>query len=327
MEDLVMRKGFWKGKKVLITGYEGFVGSHLTKRLLSYGADILGLDIKTGRKETILKDEELNKVSKFQGSVENLLLIRSIIRTSYVEIVFHLAAEALVNECLSQPLQTFSTNIQGTWNILEASANGKIKAVIIASSDKAYGIHKDLPYKETSALKGNTPYDVSKACADLLAQTYFYTYGVPVAITRCGNIYGPGDYNSSRIVPDAIQSIIRQRPLLIRSNGKFTRDYIYIDDIIDGHILLAEKMEKCKLTGEAFNFSNEKPISVLELVEKIYEGFDRKPNYRIYNLAKYEIKNQYLSSEKARKLLGWKPKYVLDKGLLKTIEWYENKER
>ena len=320
-----MVDNFWQNKNVLISGYEGFLGSNLTKRLISYGADVVGLDIKVRRRRTVLTENDYKKIAVVKGSVANYKLLKGIIASYKIQIVFHLAAEAIVGKCLKNPLRTFSSNIRGTWNILESCRNLEtVKAIVIASSDKAYGSHNRLPYKEDAALSGTHPYDASKSCADLIAYTYYHTYGVPVAVTRCGNIFGPGDFNFSRIVPDAISSIIQNKTLVIRSDGKFTRDYVYVDDIVSGYTLLAEKMQKLKLFGEAFNFSDENPILVLELVKKIYKMANKKPNYKILGKAKYEIKHQYLSSEKARKILGWKPKATLDEGLKKTIRWYRD---
>ncbi len=319
-----MTNNFWRNKKVLITGYEGFLGSHLTETLIGYGANVVGLDIVTHRRHTILSDENLDKIKIIKGSVEKISLVERIIKENKIEFIFHLAAKALVGECLQDPVKAFSTNIKGTWNILEASrSNDTIKAIVIASSDKAYGIQSRLPYKETSPLAGCHPYDVSKSCADLLAYTYFHTYGLPVCITRCGNIFGPGDFNFSRIVPDTIRSAIRNKTLIIRSDGKFTRDYVYIEDIVLGYLDLAKKVTKLKFFGEAFNFSNEKPISVLELVKTIYGLMGKKPAYKVLGIEKYEIRHQYLSSSKAKRILNWKPRYSLKEGLKETIEWYK----
>jgi len=319
-----MQKRFWKGKRVLITGYEGFLGSNLTKRLLRLGPKISGLDTATRRKETILTQKELRTINIVKGSVENRALVDRIVKKNKIEIIFHLAAEALVGECFNNPAEGFSTNIKGTWNVLEASRlNKSIKAIIVASSDKAYGSHSKLPYKENASLSGRHPYDVSKSCADLITHTYFHSYRAPVAITRCGNIFGPGDFNFSRIVPDCFRSIVKNKILSIRSDGKFTRDYVFIDDIVNGYITLAEKMKVLELYGEAFNFSDENPISVLNLVKKVYQISGKRPNYRVLNKAKYEIKKQYLSSVKARKILGWKAKNNLEQGLKKTFDWYK----
>lgn len=320
-----MKNKFWASKAVLITGYEGFLGSHLTRTLLANHARVFALDIKTHRHDTILSADDLSKIRIIKGSVENLSLLERIIKKEKVEFVFHLAADALVGRCLKNPLKAFSSNIKGTWNMLEAVRRNKsVKAVVIASSDKAYGDQTKLPYREDFPLVGRHPYDVSKSCADLLAYTYFHTYGLPVCVTRCGNIFGQGDFNFSRIVPDTIRSIIKDKTLIIRSDGKFTRDYIYVDDIICGYLLLAEKMVKLDLYGEAFNFSNENPISVIELVKKIYKLAGKRENYKILNQAKFEIKHQYLVSTKARKLLGWKPKFSLEEGLRRTILWYQD---
>lgn len=328
MEGMAMNKGnnYWQDRKVLITGYEGFIGSWLVKFLLSFGAKIWGLDIKTHRKQTILSDKELNKVNIIKGNVENFPLVSKIIKESKIEFIFHLAAKSLVGDCLKKPIKAFSTNIKGTWNILEASRNSNtIEVVIIASSDKAYGIQNRLPYREESPLVGSHPYDVSKSCADLLAYAYFHTYNLPVCVTRCGNVFGPGDFNFSRIVPDIIRSIIKDRTLIIRSDGKFTRDYIYVKDVVTGYLTLAQKMQRLRLFGEAFNFSNEKPISVLNLVKIIAEfNGQGKANYEITNKAKYEIKHQYLSAKKARQILKWSPQYNLEEGLKETIKWYKD---
>lgn len=314
---------FWKKKNVLITGYEGFLGTNLTKRLIGYEANIVGLDIKVRRTETILTENDYKNIVVVKGSVASAELLKKLDSRYKFEVVFHLAAEAIVEDCLKNPLKSFSTNIEGTWTLLDICKNSKtIKHIVIASSDKAYGSHKKLPYKENASLIGNHPYDVSKSCADLIASAYSHTYKLPVTITRCGNIYGPGDFNFSRIVPDAIKSALNDKSISIRSDGKFTRDYIFVEDIVDGYILLAEKLQKFNLDGEAFNFSNEDPMTVIELVKQIYNLVGKKPKYKILNQAKYEIKHQYLSSMKARKALGWYPRHGLECGLEKTIEWY-----
>ena len=313
---------YWQKKRVLITGHEGFLGSWLTKVLLAKEAKVIGLDKVKNRPISVLNGLR-KKVTCIKGDICNPKLLKSVIDKYRPEVIFHLAAEAIVNRASKNPSQTFKSNIEGTWGILEAARGRKfIESIVIASSDKAYGSHNILPYKENAALKGKHPYDVSKSCADLIAYTYFYTYEVPVSITRCGNIFGPGDFNFSRIVPDAIRSALSGKKLLIRSDGKFTRDYIYVEDVVTGYIALAQKMQKLKLFGEAFNFSNEKPISVLELTKLIYKSCQKECNCKILNQAKYEIRYQYLSATKAKKVLKWQPKYTLREGLSKTINWY-----
>jgi CDP-glucose 4,6-dehydratase len=318
-----MNKSFWKNKKVLITGFEGFLGSNLTRALISSGANIFGLDIKVKRRDTILNSDDYRKISLTKGSVTDYQLLRKIIIKNKINVVFHLAAEAIVGKCYGSPLRTFSTNIKGTWNILEVCrVSEDIQSIVIASSDKAYGAHKKLPYTEEAPLQGNHPYDASKSCADIIANTYAHTYNLPVCITRCGNIFGPGDFNFSRLIPDVIISALAERKFRIRSDGKFIRDYVFVDDIVDGYIILAERISKLNLLGEAFNFSNEKPVRVLELVNKIYNLVNKKPNYVILNLSKYEIRYQYLASGKAKRILNWKARHDLKSGLIKTINWY-----
>jgi CDP-glucose 4,6-dehydratase len=319
-----MNKKFWINKHVLITGYEGFLGSNLTRKLIASGAKVVGLDIKINRKDTILAACDYKRFTHIKGSVADYPLLKKILDQYKIDTVFHLAAEALVGKSHDNPLETFSTNTEGTWKLLEACRSFKrIETIVAASTDKAYGSHKKLPYKEDAPLLGSHPYDVSKSCADLIAHAYFHTYGLPVAITRCGNIYGPGDFNFSRIVPDGIRCAASGETLLIRSDGKFTRDYVYVDDIVDGYIILAEKLKKLKLGGEAFNFSDENPLAVKALVEAIFKVFGKKPKYKILNTAKYEIKHQYLYSAKARKILGWKPRITLDEGLRRSAAWYK----
>jgi len=318
-----MQKAFWKNKKVLITGFEGFLGSNLTRTLLRSGAEIIGLDIKTFRKETILTAQDYKKMTVYKGSVANYGLVAEILRKHSINVVFHLAAEALVGRSHNNPRRTFETNIAGTWEVLEAARRQEeMEAVVVASSDKAYGSHKKLPYTENAPLQGRNPYDASKSCADLIAHSYAHAYGLPLAITRCGNIYGPGDFNLSRIVPDAIRCALSAKILDIRSDGRFTRDYVYVDDIVNGYILLAEKLKKLNLSGEAFNFSDENPLTVIELLDKIRKILKGRPDSRILNTAKYEIRHQYLASRKAVNRLKWRPRVCLEKGLKNTVSWY-----
>jgi len=287
-------------------------------------ARICGMDIKVHRKRTMLTPADYRKIKVMKGNVANLAVVQKIIKSQKIEIIFHLAAEALVGNCLKNPLRGFASNIKGTWNILETVRQYRhVKAIVLASSDKAYGRHKKLPYREDACLKGDHPYDVSKSCADLIAATYSRTYQVPVCTTRCGNIYGPGDLNFSRLVPDAIRSALQDRTLLIRSDGKYIRDYVYVDDIVRGYILLAQYLQARELAGEAFNFSAENPLSVLAVVQQIYRAAGREPRYKIMNRAAYEIPRQYLSSSKARRILGWRPQWGIGPGLRLTLQWYK----
>lgn len=315
---------FWNNKNVFVTGGTGFLGSYLVKKLVNYGANVTILVRDYVPQSNIYIGEEYKKVNAVHGSLEDYLLIERILGEYEIETVFHLAAQAIVGVANRNPLGTFISNIEGTWNILEAARKSPlIKEVIVASSDKAYGDQEKLPYDENMPLQGKHPYDVSKSCADLIAQTYYETYKLPVCITRCGNLYGGGDLNFNRIIPQSIQSILNKEAPVIRSDGSFIRDYFYIEDAVDAYISLAEKVVDLNLGGQAFNFSNEIQLTVLELVNKILKimGSDIKPI--ILNQGSNEIIHQYLSAKKARTVLGWSPNYTIDEGLSKTIEWYK----
>jgi CDP-glucose 4,6-dehydratase len=242
-----------------------------------------------------------------------------------INTVFHLAAQTLVPIANRNPISTFESNIRGTWNLLEACRRAPtIRAVVMASSDKAYGPQKVLPYSEQMPLEGVYPYDVSKSCADLIAQSYAATYNVPVAITRCGNFYGGGDLNWNRIVPGTIRSVIRGERPVIRSDGNFVRDYFYVEDGALAYMLLAERVTACpNFRGMAFNFSNELQVSVLELVGQILERMGSKLEPDVRNEASHEIRHQYLSAERARNMLNWSPAFTLDEGLDRTVNWYQ----
>lgn len=259
-----------------------------------------------------------------RGEVEDYALLERILNEYEIDVVFHLAAQTIVETANRNPISTFDTNIRGTWNLLEACRrNSLVKKIIVASSDKAYGVQHNLPYNESTPLQGTHPYDVSKSCADLLAYAYFNTYNLPVCITRCGNFYGGGDTNFNRIIPGTIRSVLHNEQPVIRSDGSYIRDYIYVKDAVSAYLLLAEKMEDKSVLGEAFNFSNEIQITVLDLTRKILSLTGREDLQPIIeNRAEKEIKHQYLSAEKARKRLSWRPLYSLEQGLQETVEWY-----
>lgn len=296
---------FWENKRILITGDKGFVGSHLSHILKKKGAFVHGLDIKCISEDII-----------------SYRTVDEYIRDNKVEIVYHLAAEAIVGNAQKEPIRAFMSNICGTWNILEACRlNKNVKAVIIASSDKAYGEHKKLPYREDYLLRANYPYDVSKSCADMLAQSYYISYKLPIVITRCANIYGSGDPNSCRLFPMAINCLHSNRTLIVRGKGKFIRDFIHIDDIIDAYLRIGILAYKRKISGKVFNLGNDKPVSILKLVKKI------GCKYKLVGNCFGEIKKQYVDSSKARRLLGWKPKVSLDEGIERTINDYAKRKR
>ncbi|MEC1412050.1 GDP-mannose 4,6-dehydratase [Bacillus safensis] len=315
--------GFWNGKNVFVTGCTGLLGSYLVKELIDQGANVTGLVRDQVPRSNLYQGSQFEKMNVVQGALEDMQTIERALGEYEIDTVFHLAAQAIVGVANRHPVSTFEANILGTWNVLEACRRQPlIKRVIVASSDKAYGDQEQLPYDEDMPLNGKHPYDVSKSCADLISHTYYNTYGLPVCITRCGNLYGGGDLNFNRIIPQTIQLVLEGKAPEIRSDGTFIRDYFYIEDAVKAYLLLAEKMEEKGLAGEAFNFSNEIQLTVLELVDKILKAMGSELKPRILNQGTHEIKHQYLSAEKARKLLDWKPDYSIDKGLEKTIEWY-----
>ena len=296
----------------------------MVKKLIDQGANVTGLVRDTVPKSNLYQGEQVKQMNIVQGALEDLDVIERALGEYEIDTVFHLAAQAIVGVANRNPISTFEANILGTWNILEACRRHPlIKRVIVASSDKAYGDQPALPYDENMPLQGKHPYDVSKSCADLISHTYFNTYGLPVCITRCGNLYGGGDLNFNRIIPQTIQLVLNGEAPEIRSDGTFIRDYFYIEDAVEAYLLLAEKMEELNLAGEAFNFSNEIQLTVLELVEKILKAMNSDLKPKVLNQGSHEIKHQYLSAEKARKLLNWTPAHTIDEGLEKTIEWYK----
>ena len=315
---------FWLDRPTFITGATGLVGGWLAQRLVAAGADVVCL-IRDGVPQSELVRSGLaERVKVVRGDVRDQALLERALGEYEINTVFHLAAQTIVSIANRNPISTFESNIQGTWSLLEACRRSPaVKQAVVASSDKAYGDQETLPYAEDTPLQGQHPYDVSKSCADLIAHTYAVTYGLPVAITRCGNFYGGGDLNWNRIVPGTIRSVLRGQRPIIRSDGQYVRDYFYVEDGAAAYMLLAEALAAGpELRGEAFNFSNEIQITVLDLVQRILRlmGSDLLPEVR--NEASNEIRHQYLSAEKARRVLGWQPLFTLDSGLDRTIKWY-----
>ena len=321
----ILELNFWKGKKVLVTGATGLVGGWLVRSLLELGADITCLCIDLDPSSELVRSGDADKVTIFPGDLKNFGDVRGALGINASEFIFHLGAQTLVEEGIQNPVRTFESNIQGTWNVLEAARVSKtpILAIVVASSDKAYGTSEILPYLENFPLHGDGPYDVSKSCTDLIAQTYGKTYALPVTIARCGNIYGGGDLNWSRIVPGTIRNILNQEVTQLRSDGTFLRDYVHVSDVISAYLTLAESMTTINLSGEAFNFSRDEPLSVIELHKSIYRVLNVKYlEPIILNSAKSEIMNQHLSSKKAKKILGWESRISLTEGLESTYSWY-----
>lgn len=315
----------WKQHRVFITGATGLVGSWLVKRLLEEEAYVVALVLDWDPQSELIRSGDVNQINVVSGALENYGTLERAINQHEVDTVFHLGAQTIVGTALRSPLPTFETNIRGSYNLFEACRvhRSMVQRVVVASSDKAYGEAETLPYKEDMPPQGRHPYDVSKSCTDLIAMAYAHTYDLPITVARCGNIYGGGDLNWSRIVPGIIRSVFRgQRPIL-RSDGKSVRDYVYVLDIVDAYLRLAEKTSEEGIRGEAFNFSPEIQVAVLEITRKILALMGQSSlEPVVLNQAKAEIKDQYLDSSKARRLLNWSPQYTLEEGLSETIHWY-----
>jgi CDP-glucose 4,6-dehydratase len=318
------RRDFWQDRPTLITGCTGLLGSWLTQTLVDLGADVIGLVRDWVPQSELVRNATIEHIKVVRGDVRDSGMVQRLFSEYEVDTCFHLAAQTTVGIANRMPVPTLETNIQGTWNVLEAARQwGGTKRTIVASSDKAYGDHDVLPYDETAPLQGQHPYDVSKSCADLIAITYANSYGLPVAVTRCGNMYGGGDLNWNRIVPGTMRSVLRGERPVIRSNGSPRRDYVFVLDIVDAYLTLAEAMIDGAHTGEAFNFGLDQPMSALEMVQRII-GLSPNPDIEpnVIGNAPNEIQEQYLNSNKAHRLLGWQAKHTLDEGLAITMQWY-----
>lgn len=321
-----MTHQFWQDRPVLVTGGTGLVGSWLVRRLLDAQASVVTLVRDWVPNSELVRSCLIEKTQVVRGDIRDYAVIERTLGEYEIDTVIHLAAQTIVGIANRNPLSTFETNIQGTWALLEACRRAPhVKQIVVASSDKAYGDQVNLPYDESTPLQGTHPYDVSKSCADLIAHTYAHTYSLPVVVTRCGNFYGGGDLNWNRIVPGTIRSIVRGQRPVIRSDGQFIRDYFYVEDGAAAYMLLAEQLATNRdLIGEAFNFSNEIQITVLELTQRLLALMDSSLEPDIRNEASNEIRHQYLSAQKARQLLNWQPLFTLDTGLQATIKWYKD---
>jgi len=315
---------FWPDRRTFVTGVTGFVGGYLARRLVEAGADVVCLVRDWVPRADAVSSGLFDRVAVVRGDVRDQALLERILGEYEVETVIHLAAQTIVTIANSNPVSTFETNIGGTWALLEACRRSPgVRQVVVASSDKAYGDQENLPYRESAPLQGRHPYDVSKSCADLIATSYAVTYGLPVAITRCGNFFGGGDLNWNRIIPGTIRAVLRGQRPVIRSDGTYVRDYFYVEDGAAAYMLLAERMASDpSLVGEAFNFSNELQITVTDLVHRVLAavGSDIQPEIR--NESTNEIRHQFLSAAKARQRLGWSPLFDLETGLGRTVAWY-----
>jgi CDP-glucose 4,6-dehydratase len=325
MENMVNHT-FWQDRPTFVTGGTGLVGSWLIRRLVEAGADVVCLVRDWVPQSELVRKGYIEKVKVVRGDVRDRDMLERALGEFEIDTVIHLAAQTIVTIANRNPISTFETNIAGTWNILEASRRSpKVRQIVLASSDKAYGDQETLPYNEETPLQGQHPYDVSKSAADLIAATYAKSYDLPVSITRCGNFYGGGDLNWNRIIPGTIRSILRGQAPIIRSDGEYIRDYFYVEDGAAAYMLLAEQLAmRPELKGQAFNFSNEIQITVREIVESVIKLMKSNLKPEILNETSNEIRHQYLSAEKARSVLNWRPLFNLDQGLVMTIDWYRN---
>jgi len=315
---------FWRDRPVFVTGATGLVGASMVRQLLDAGADVVALVRDWVPRSELVTSGLLERIRVVRGDVRSQSTMERALGEYEIVTVFHLAAQTIVGVANRNPVSTLDTNIRGTWALLEACRRTPtVHQIVTASSDKAYGEQEVLPYKEDASVQGRHPYDVSKSCADLLAQMYAKSYGLPVCVTRCGNFFGGGDLNWNRIVPGTIRSVLRGERPVVRSDGHYTRDYLYVEDGARAYLLLAERMAATPaLAGEVFNFSYEHRMTVLELVDRILRvmGSTMKPDVR--NEASNEIRDQYLDAGKATALLGWSPAFTFDAGLRATVDWY-----
>jgi len=321
-----LNRAFWLDRPTFVTGGTGLVGSWLIQRLMDAGADVVCLMRDWVPQSESVRRGNLEHVKVVRGDIRDREVLERALGEYEIDTVLHLAAQTIVTIANRNPISTFETNIAGTWNILEACRRSpRVKQIVVASSDKAYGDQEILPYDENTPLQGQHPYDVSKSAADLIAYTYAKSFDSPVTITRCGNFYGGGDLNWNRIIPGTIRSILRGQPPIIRSDGEYIRDYFYVEDGAAAYMLLAEQLAaRPELKGQAFNFSNEIQVSVREIVNQILKEMKSDLSPDVHNEVNNEIRHQYLSAEKASRELNWQPMFDLETGLRKTIDWYKD---
>lgn len=315
-----------KGKNVLVTGGTGFIASHLVELLVKEGANIFVTYRSLDHRQYFFTQGLDKKAVMANCELKNKERVMNLVSDYEIDYIFHLAAQPLVTVAYTYPYETLMSNIIGTINILEAARScPHVKGTLVFTSDKAYGKHEKLPYDEFSPLKGDHPYDCSKSCADLIAQTYYKTYALPIIIVRAGNIFGPGDLNFNRIIPGALQCLLKNEPLQIRSDGKFIRAYLYVKDAVNACLKLMQNLEKVK--GEAFNIGSENIFSVLEVVSNIERVLNTKIETRILNITKNEIPKQYLDYQKIKNTIGWKNEIDFPSAIKETFEWYKNHQR
>ena len=318
--------GSWKYRNVFVTGATGLLGSWLVEELLNRGANVTCLIRDWVPASKLVDSGSVLRTNVVRGELEDFGVLVRALNEYEINTVFHLGAQAVVGTASRSALSTFEANIRGTWNLLEACkvCSTVVERLVVASSDKAYGAHDQLPYSEDTPLQGRFPYDVSKSCAELIALSYFHTYRTPLAIARCGNLFGGGDLNYNRLVPGTIRSALQHEAPIIRSDGKFIRDYFYVEDAVDAYLKLAEMLPDERFLGEAINFGTETPKSVMDMVDMILRLLGKTTLTPIVlNEACHEIPEQYLDCSKAKRMLDWRPKHTLEEGLGETLSWYE----
>ncbi len=317
------------GMKVLVTGAHGFVAGHLIERLVEAGVSVVGVDLWVLRESYLSTCEAMRRVDLVEGDIADLAAMQRLFEMHSPDVVMHLAAQADVRRALANPLGTFEANVRGTYILLECARrawdDGSPHAMVVASSDKAYGEHEHLPYREDDELRGLYPYDVSKACADMISRGYHAAYEMPVAVVRCANIYGPGDLNFNRIIPGTLRSLLKGERPIIRSDGTPLRDYLYVDDAVDGYMRVMNALLEGRCGGEAFNFGTGDPVSVLEVFEEMVDTAGR-PDLapEVLGEASKELPDQFISAAKARRLLAWEARLSREEGLRRTFRWYRD---
>ncbi len=315
----------WCRRRVLVTGASGFLGSWLTQRLVQHQADVVAIIRADDQNSQLNASGSLKKIRVDYGDLIDYRLLERVINERSIDTVFHIGAQAIVKKARRAPFQTFESNVRGTYYLLEACRVHKdqVKRIVVASSDKAYGYSPQLPYTEDMPLSGVDPYEVSKSCTDLIANSYAQTYGLPLVILRCGNIFGGGDLNWERIIPGAMQALIRGERLKVRSDGEFVRDYIYVEDVVDAYLCATQYLDSEKNLNTAFNISQGKPISVNELLDCIRIVANRSLDTDLEPDHAGELRAQFLDSTLARTQLGWTPRHSIEEGIKKTLSWYE----
>ncbi len=314
----------WAGRRALVTGATGLVGSWLVPALLERGADVVALVRDWDPQSELIRSRTIERVTVVSGVVEDLATVERALVHHRVDTVFHLAAQTQVRAAYRDPFETFESNVRGTYTLLEACRRHRdaVERVVVASSDKAYGEAVTLPYTEDTALDAIFPYDTSKLAGDFIARSYVRTYGLPVTVARCGNIYGGGDLNWDRIVPGTVRALLAGQRPVIRSDGTLVRDYVYVKEVVDAYLHLAEQVHRDEVRGQAFNFSAARPLTVLELVEALVKAVGVRLEPVIEGRHVAEIQAQFLSSERARRVLGWETRYPMEQALTETVAWY-----